>query len=191
MLVAAVVAVLTTHAAAALAGTYRVYSCVGPDGQPAPIGDSSYGWQPSGRAGITFLYLTDECGAGHGIAARLAGNQPYGAGGQWTFRPPPSTSIAAFDVTWSGAAAAGGESTLSRSDQPDPIYERRYAGPFPTERVVESNVDLTSLTAIVACSFSQPTCSGGSGDVASYRIAETTMTVRDGTVPTASNLSGT
>jgi hypothetical protein len=41
---------------------------------------------------------------------------------------------------------------------------------------------------LVACSFAQPTCSGGT--VASYRMAETTMTLRDGTTPTASNLSG-
>jgi hypothetical protein len=57
--------------------------------------------------------------------ASLPGNQPYGAGGH--FRPPPSTSVVGFDLTWSGTAAAGGDSTITRSDQADPTYERRYA----------------------------------------------------------------
>jgi hypothetical protein len=188
MLVAALVAAGIGHAGVAQAGTYRVYSCVGPDGRAAPVGDASYGWQPSARAGTTNVFLTNDCNADHGINASLQGNQPYGAGGQWTFRPPPNTSIAAFDLTWSGSASAGGESTISRSDQPDPVYERRFSGPFATERVAESNVDLSYLTVLVACSFAQPTCAGGT--VASFRVAETTMTLRDSSVPTASGLSG-
>jgi hypothetical protein len=188
IVLAAFVAALVGHVGVASAGTYRVYTCVGPNGRAAPVGDASYGWQASGRPGTTSVFLTNDCNAGHGINASLQGNQPYGAGGQWTFRPPPSTSIAAFDLTWSGTAASGGESTISRSDQPDPVYERRYSGPFATERVVESTVDLSYLVVLVACSFQQPTCPGGT--VASYRVAETTMTLRDGTAPTASNLSG-
>jgi hypothetical protein len=190
-LLAALAAALMGHVGVASAGTYRVYSCVGPDGRPAPVGDSSYGWQPSLRAGTSFAFLTDDCGTGHGINARLSGSQsaqPLGAGAQWTFRPPPNTSIAAFDLTWSGTATNGGESTISRSDQADPIYERRYGNNFPSERVVESNVDLSYLLVLVACSFQNP-CPAGP-DIASYRIAETTMTLRDGSVPTASNLSG-
>jgi hypothetical protein len=119
IVLAAFVAALVGHVGVA-SGTYRVYSCVAPNGRAAPVGDSSYGWQPSGRQGTTNVFLTNDCNAGHGMNASLQGNQPYGAGGQWTFRPPPSTSIAAFDLTWSGTAGGGGESTISRSDQPDP-----------------------------------------------------------------------
>jgi hypothetical protein len=190
MMLAALASALVGHVETAAAGTYRVYSCTGPDGRPAPIGDGGYGWQPAQRQGTTNIAFTNDCGSGHGIAARLSGDQPYGAGGDWRFHPPPNTSIVAFDVIWSGTAAAGGESTLSRSDQPDPIYERRYSGNFGPERVVESGVDLTYLSAIVACSFQQPTCSPGNNPVASYRLAETTMTLRDNTTSTASNLSG-
>jgi hypothetical protein len=43
MLLAAVAAALIGHAGLAAAGTYRVYSCVAPDGRPAPIGDRGYG----------------------------------------------------------------------------------------------------------------------------------------------------
>jgi hypothetical protein len=190
IVLAALAAALGSCPAVASAGTYRVYSCVAPSGGSAPVGDASYGWQPSGRPGTTSVVLTNECAAGHGLVAALQGAQPYGAGGQWTFRPAAGTSIAAFDLTWSGTAAAGGESTISRSDQPDPVYERRYGQDFGTDRVVEANVDLTYLIALVACSFAQPTCSNPAGPIASYRIAESTMTLRDGTAPTAGNLSG-
>ena len=80
--------------------------------------------------------------------------------------------IAGFDLTWSGTAAAGGESTISRSDQPDPTYERRYGQDFGTDHVVEGNLNLSYLTVLVACSFAQPTCSNPNGPIASYRIAE-------------------
>jgi hypothetical protein len=189
---AAVAAAFATCAAGASAGSYRVYSCVAPSGGPAPVADGSFGWQASGRPQAGSLFLTNECHAGHGLTARLDGAnaQPLGAGGQWTFTPAPNTSIAGFDLTWSGAAAGGGESTISRSDQADPTYERRYSAPFPTERVVENNVDLSYLLVLVACSFAQPSCSNPGGNVASYRIAESTMTLRDNSAPTATGVGG-
>jgi hypothetical protein len=190
IVLAAIVAALGSCPAAASAGSYRVYSCVAPSGGPAPLGDSSYGWQPSARAGTTSLSLTNGCGAGHGMAAVLQSAQPYGAGGQWTFQPPANTSIAAFDLTWRGTAAGGGESTISRSDQPDPTYERRYGQDFGTDHVVEGNVDLTYLTVLVACSFAQPTCSNANGPIASYRVDESTMTLRDNSAPTATGVGG-
>jgi hypothetical protein len=182
------------HAAAASAGSYRVYSCVNPSGGTAPVGDGSYGWQPSARQGTTNIALTNECGAGRGLVGRLPGSsaQALGAGGQWTFVPPPSTSIAGFDLTWSGlvAAGGGGESTISRSDQADPTYERRYGNDFGPERVVENNLALSYLLVLVACSFANP-CPATSGpDIASYRIAESAMTLRDDSAPTAGNASG-
>ena len=81
---AAIVAALGSCPAAASAGTYRVYSCVAPSGGPAPIADGGYGWQASGRPQAGSVFLTNECGAGHGIAGRLDGAsaQPLAAGGQ-------------------------------------------------------------------------------------------------------------
>jgi hypothetical protein len=190
LVLAALAAPLALAPAVASAGSYRVYSCVAPSGGAAPVGDASYGWQPSARPGTTSLSLANGCAARQGIAAVLQSAQPYGAGGQWTFLPPPSTSIAGFDLTWSGTAAAGGESTISRSDQPDPTYERRYGQDFGTDHVVESNVDLSYLTVLVACSFAQPTCSNPNGPIASYRMAESTMTLRDNSVPSAGNVGG-
>jgi hypothetical protein len=121
MVLAAIAALSATFPAAASAGSYRVYSCVAPSGGPAPIAGGSYGWQASGRLQAGSVFLTNECAARRGIAARLDGAsaQPLAAGGQWTFTPAPNTSIAGFDLTWSGTAAAGGESTISRSDQAD------------------------------------------------------------------------
>jgi hypothetical protein len=190
IVLAALAAPLAISPAPASAGAYRVYSCVAPSGGAAPVGDASYGWQSSARSGTTSLSLTNGCAGGQGLAAVLQSAQPYGAGGQWTFLPPPSTSIAAFDLTWSGTAAAGGESTISRSDQPDPTYERRYGQDFGTDHVVEGNVNLSYLTVLVACSFAQPTCSNPNGPIASYRIAESTMTLADGSAPAAADPSG-
>ena len=183
-------AALSMHAAVASAGTYRVYSCVAPSGGAAPVGDSSYGWQPSPRAQAASLSLVNSCASGQGLTARLAapGSVPLGAGGQWIFMPPPETSIAGFDLTWSGTAANGGESTISRSDQPDPTYERRYTSTFASERVVENNLGLSHLLVLVACSFANP-CPAGP-DLATYRMTESTMTLRDNTAPTAANVSG-
>ena len=190
MMLAALAAALMGHVGVASAGTYRVYSCVGPDGRPAPIGDSTYGWQPSPREHAETLFLINSCGSGQGLTGRLAApnNVPPGAGGQWIFKPPPGTSISAFDLTWSGTAGDGGESTISRSDQADPTYERRYSSNFGTERVAESNLNLSYLLVLVACSFANP-CPAGP-DLATYKVTETTMTLRDTTAPAASNLSG-
>jgi hypothetical protein len=62
-------------------------------------------------AGFDEHRSTNDCGSGHGIAARMSGEQPYGARGEWRFHPAPNRSISAFDLTWSGTAAARGEST--------------------------------------------------------------------------------
>jgi hypothetical protein len=190
IVLAALAAALGSCPAVASAGTYRVYSCVAPSGAAAPVGDASYGWQPSPRAQAASLFLINSCASGQGLTARLAAPdaEPLGAGGQWIFKPPPGTSIAGFDLRWSGTAANGGESTISRSDQADPTYERRYTANFPAERVVESNLNLSHLLVLVACSFGNP-CPAGP-DLASYRISETTMTLADATAPTAGNLSG-
>jgi hypothetical protein len=174
----------------ASAGTYRVYSCVAPSGAPAPIGDGGYGWQPSPRAQAGTLFLVNDCPSGRGLVGRLSapGNVPLGAGGQWIFQPPPGTAISGFDLVWSGTAVNGGESTISRSDQADPTYERRKTADFGTERVVESNLNLSYLLILVACSFANP-CPAGP-DIATYRMTEATMTLADGTAPTGGNLSG-
>jgi hypothetical protein len=139
IVLAALAAPLAISPAMAAAGTYRVYSCVAPSGGAAPVGDSSYGWQPSGRSGTTSLSLANGCAGSQGIAAVLQSAQPYGAGGQWTFLPPPNTSIGAFDLTWSGTAAAGGESTISRSDQPDPsVAMARTSAPITWSRATST-----------------------------------------------------
>jgi hypothetical protein len=190
MILAGVAAAFATCPGAASAGAYRVYSCVAPSGAPAPVGDTSYGWQPSPRAQAGSLFLVNNCASGQGLSARLAapGAVPLGAGGQWIFKPPPDTSISGFDLTWSGTAANGGESTISRSDQADPTYERRYSSNFASERVVESNLGLSYLLLLVACSFQNP-CPAGP-DVASYRMTESTMTLRDNSAPAAANVGG-
>ena len=82
IVLAALAAPLAIPPALASAGTYRVYSCVGPSGGSAPVGDGSYGWQPSARQGTTNISLTNECGAGRGLVGRLPGSSAQALGCQ-------------------------------------------------------------------------------------------------------------
>src|SRR5690348_15452567 len=100
--VAAVVWWMLILARAAEAGTYRVWTCSGPDGKPTAIRDAASGWQQSLRAGTTGTELIDRCASGGGIWADMHAEQAHGNGGQWTFVPPSGTSIAAYSLTWSG-----------------------------------------------------------------------------------------
>jgi hypothetical protein len=174
----------------AAAGAYTVHACRAASGV-APIADSEVGWHPALRPGTPFTTLADECARGGGIHGALSGLEyAYGAGAMWVFRTPPDTSIQAFDLEWRGSARDGGEVSLSRSDQADPVYERRYAGPFGPETVAVRNVDLSHVVAIVACSFRQPSCPAGGAPLAEFRIGAARMVLADRTAPQVSAASG-
>jgi hypothetical protein len=191
MLAAATVVVASLIAAGrADAGTYRVWTCQTPDGKPAPVRDASSGWLPSLRSRTQFMSLVDRCESGGGIYARLAGGQVLGAGGQWTFTPPPGTSLGAYRVTWSGTVTGGGEATLARSDKPDPEYPDRNGSSFASKTVAESGFDIAWLTALTACSFvpADATCTGD--PVAEFTISRAVMTLNDLSAPQATDVSG-
>ncbi len=173
-------------AAPAQAGRYRVWTCRAPDGSAAPIRDVSYGWTPSPRAGTTFMTLEDRCGSGGGIYAHLGGTQPIGRGGQWDFIPPPGTSIAAYGVTWSGTVGGGGEATVADPVHGDPTYVERNGGSFGSHTVTVGNVDVSSVSAIAACSFANP-CGA---DPVDFTISRAVMTVNDLHAPDATDVSG-
>lgn len=182
---------LTVAAGVAHAGSYTVYTCDDPKGAPAPIGDSETGWRPALRASTSFTFLTDECRSGAGIRGRLTGAggaQPRGAGAEWRFIAPPGTSIRGFEVDWSGSATNGGEVALSRSDQPDPTYVRRYSTAFGPERVVVRDIDIASLGAIIACSFADP-CPAAP-DIAEFTIASARFTLGDDAAARVTGVSG-
>src|SRR4051794_13742495 len=129
------------------AGTYRVWTCRGPDAKPAPIRDATSGWIPSGRGNTQFMTLDDRCAGAGGIYGHLGGNsQPTAAGGQWTFTPPPGATLGGFVLTWSGTVSGGAEATLSRSDQKDPTYVERNGGPFGAHTVSQGGFDITALS---------------------------------------------
>jgi hypothetical protein len=176
--------VLPTGAAAR---TYAVYTCRGPDGSPSATADSTSGWRASLRANTASTALADHCDAGGGIDAAMTGSgHALGAGGTWQFLPPPGTSLGGFRIEWHGDDEAGGESTLSRSDQPDPTYvQRNGAGPF-TQTVQQSGLDIASLAAIVACSFANP-CGN---NPASFSITRARMIINDVSAPLASSVGG-
>jgi hypothetical protein len=178
-------------AGAAGARTYDVHTCSLPGGAGrAPVGDSEAGWRPSLRPNTQFAFLTDDCPGGGVLRARLSGNErALGSGADWRFVPPPQTSIAGFAIDWEGDAASGGEVSMSRSDQPDPVYVRRYAGPFARELVVVNGIDIASLAIIVACSFSSPTCPSGP-DHADARVHRGTFSLHDLNGPRAASVGG-
>jgi hypothetical protein len=180
------VGLVMVAAAPAQAGTYRVWTCRGPDGKPAPIRDASSGWIPSLRAGTQFMTLEDRCAGTGGIYGHLGGQPARAAGGQWVFTPPAGTSLAGFNLTWAGTVGGGGEATLSRSDQPDPTYVERNGGAFGAHTVSQSGFDIASLAAIAACSFADP-CGA---DPVDFTISRAVMTLNDFSAPQATDVSG-
>jgi hypothetical protein len=173
-------------AAPAEAGTYRVWTCRLPDGRSAPIRDATAGWQPQLRGATQFMTLEDRCAAAGGISAHLGGVQPRAAGGNWVYVPPPGTSLGGFRLNWSGTVSGGGEATLSRSDQPDPVYVERNGGSFGSHTVTQSGFDIASLAAIAACSFADP-CGA---DAVAFTISSAVMTLNDLSAPQATDVAG-
>ena len=174
-------------AAPAQAGNYRVWTCRLPNGRPAPIHDATSGWFASLRAGTQFMITEDRCATGGGIYAALQGSQPLGHGGMWTFTPPEGTSLGAFAVTWSGTISGGGEATIARSDQPDPTYPERNGSSFPSHTVAQGGLDITSLTALAACSFA----AGGCGDTpVVFSISRAVLGLNDFSAPQATEVAG-
>jgi hypothetical protein len=77
------------HPAVARAGTYDVYSCTQPNGDPAPIdGWTSFTNNPN-------MVAEDECAQGGWLAAGMLGwkEVPVAAESGWTFMPPAGTRI--------------------------------------------------------------------------------------------------
>jgi hypothetical protein len=184
--VAAVLVVLGI-AAPAQAGTYRVWTCRGPDGKPTPTRDASYGWLPNLRAATSFMFLIDHCGDGGGIYAHLGGTPDVGDGGFWAYTPPPNTTIGGYNLTWSGTVTGGGEGTLARSDDVDPNYLDRNGAPFGPDTFTAASTDLSSLAAIAACSFTTSTCAA---DPVDFTITRAVMTLNDFKAPEATEVSG-
>jgi hypothetical protein len=93
------------------------------------------------------MTLDDRCASGGGIYAHLGGAPAQSDGGYWTFTPPSGTSLGGFNLTWSGTVGGGGEASLSRSDQPDPVYVERNGGSFASHTVTQGSFDIASFAA--------------------------------------------
>jgi hypothetical protein len=93
--------------AQAHAGTYDVWSCAGPAGEPLP----ARGWTAEARGGTT----GSSCGLNGGsFSARLdPGQVPSGSFARWTFDAPRNTTIAS--VTIHRFAGASGSAQWHRS----------------------------------------------------------------------------
>lgn len=93
--------ILASLAAAgtAQAGTYDIWSCAGPTGQPLP----AIGWAPESRGGT----IRSTCGSRSGsLFASLNQDQiPPGSFARWTFEAPKNTTVAGVTVHRSATAA--------------------------------------------------------------------------------------
>jgi hypothetical protein len=100
--------VVTALAAApAHAGTYDVWSCAGPGGEPLP----ATGWSPQSRGGT----ISSTCGRfGGAMSGSLSTSEvPVGSFARWTFEAPPNTTI--VNTTVQRAAGSSGVATWYRS----------------------------------------------------------------------------
>jgi hypothetical protein len=98
-------ATITIAAASAVAGSYHVYSCVQPDGRPAPTD----GW--SGSITGPFMNLMNDCSSGGELVAEIDSQvaQPVGATATWTFSAPWFASIRAATLWRAYLNLDGGE----------------------------------------------------------------------------------
>ena len=85
-------------AAVAHAGTYEVWSCAGPNGEPVPAD----GWTPEG--GATFSSNVNACASGGGLFSALNGDfdHPFGTLMSWHFAAPANTRIQSYRL-WRAA----------------------------------------------------------------------------------------
>lgn len=92
--------------ASAHAGSYLVYSCTTPAGDPAPTD----GWHAS-VSGQPYLIVDNTCGTHGVLQAAVPGNYTYGAGAAtatWHWSSPPDTSLGRFRVWRSESVGPAG-----------------------------------------------------------------------------------
>src|SRR5438128_1476242 len=107
------IATLAAGPADAQAGSYHVYGCRTPSGQPAPTD----GWSGSvAHGGAWDQYAKNTCAEGGALVAALGYQTVHGAyidKATWTFAAPAGESIAAATLFRAGDTAGGGNATSS------------------------------------------------------------------------------
>jgi hypothetical protein len=90
--------------AVAQAGTYEVWTCAGPHGEPI----AADGWAPEG--GASFSSNVNACGSGGGLFSGLNGDfdHPVGTQMSWHFAAPANTRIASYRI-WRAAVVGASQ----------------------------------------------------------------------------------
>jgi hypothetical protein len=207
------------HPASARAGTYDVYSCMQPDGAPAPIED----WTPSSNNAD--IVTEDSCAqAGYLEASFVGGVVPYGAEALWSFLPPAGIVIheatlhADFsNLGESDTASATGFESLSAPYQSSLPFDScvlsagcfasaPYRGPdlppeneikVPPEDLVPGPSGLPAgIYMATGCSTAQPgkggQCEGDPGRTITFAgLTSATITLEADSPPQATAIGGT
>jgi hypothetical protein len=206
-------AVLATGAADARAGTYHVYGCRTPSGQPAPTD----GWSGSVARGSAFdTYAKNTCAEGGALIAALGDATSHGAyvdDAGWSFAAPPGSNISAATLFRSDVTAGGGNAMSSyavslagpgEANIFDPCAfvlgcarEGNTTQPLAGEnRVLVPGGNLGShLYASAACSgFAGSECPAGNGDANGYAAAlylyASDITLEQSAGPSAGDVAG-
>jgi hypothetical protein len=200
-------------AADARAGTYHVYGCRTPSGQPAPTD----GWSGSVAAGGAFDdYAKSTCAEGGALIAALGDATSHGANidkAKWTFAAPSGESLAAATLFRSDDTAGGGNGVFSYAVAlagsgegnifDECIFSLKCAAKgspgepqASSNRVVVPSANLGShLYASASCQgFAGAECPAGSGDSNSYAAAlylyASDITLEQSAGPSTGDVSG-
>jgi hypothetical protein len=204
---------LAATAADARAGTYHVYGCRMPNGEPAPAD----GWSGSTAPGSAFdSYVKDTCAEGGALIAALGSATSHGASvdrATWTFAAPSDASTAGATLYRAGDTAGGGNGaylyavSLAAATETN-LFERcasalgcpnegNPAQPLaPANRVSVPAANLGSrIYAAAACQgFNGAECPAGAGDASGYAAAlyvyASDITLEQSAGPSVSNVGG-
>jgi hypothetical protein len=211
--VALSLAALAAGAGDARAGTYHVYGCRTPSGQPAPAD----GWSGSVAPGGAFdQYARNTCAEGGALVAALGDQTVHGANidqATWRFVAPAGLSLIGATLWRAGDTAGGGTPTATYAFDLAGPTESLYFDPCGAtlgcasqgtssqplseqNRVVVPQANLGSrLYASATCSgFAGAECAAGSGDPTGYAAAvnlyASDITLEQNAVPTVSGVGG-
>jgi hypothetical protein len=206
-------AVLAAAATDARAGTYHVYGCRTPSGQPAPTD----GWTGSVATGGAFdQYARNTCAEGGALLAALGDATAHGANideATWQFAAPGGLAVAGATLWRAGDTAGGGGPPSTYAFDIAAPTETSYVDPCgaflgcPSQgntaqplaeanRVVVPVADLgPHLYASATCTgFAGAECPAGSGDANGYAAAlylyASDIALEQASVPSVSDVSG-
>lgn len=206
-------AALAAGAVDARAGTYHVYGCRTPSGQPAPAD----GWSGSVASGGAFdQYARNACAEGGALVAALGDATSHGANidkATWTLSVPPGLNLVGATLWRAGDTAGGGVPTAtyafdfaspSESTYFDPCgaflgcaSQGNQSQPLSEEnRVIVPAADLgPHLYASTTCTgFAGAECPAGSGDhsgdAAALYVYASDITLEQNAVPSVTDVGG-